>query len=186
MAKILKVEICSCDFDKKSNFYLVTYDSGKTRKFGYTYLATHGFLPPKTVISFIGYAVCSYKETVNGVQTVVFEEPDYMPETASADEPETIPAEITPEQQENVETVPEEEITSYPLDVPDDMRIKSLCRKCKHLESCFYENRSKVLEDVYRSEPCDDVCGECTLCCNKFLNSVDYLQYMKRRYHPRE
>lgn len=54
------------------------------------------------------------------------------------------------------------------FEIPFDLRIKSLCKKCKHLEECFAKDRSKVLEDIYFFEPCDDICGCCTLCCNRF------------------
>lgn len=84
----------------------------------------------------------------------------------------------------DLKNVPEQSEVSEkmksPLEIPFDMRIKSLCRKCKHLESCFEKDRSNVLEDIHRSEPCDydifDEFGECGIncicCCSRFENKT--------------
>ncbi|MCM1315590.1 MAG: hypothetical protein NC244_09525 [Alistipes senegalensis] len=113
----------------------------------------------------IGFFDCSF------IHIKELEKFDDVSETASTDEPET--EEATPEVTAPVETehsddVPETVSASYPLDVPFDMRIKHLCRICKHLEKCFYSERSKVLEYYANHEYCGDLCGDCTLCCSKF------------------
>ena len=96
--------------------------------------------------------------------------PDGEPETEETVLEFTAPAEL-PEKFDDVPETASAEMSSYPLDVPFDMRIKHLCRICKHLESFFDKDRSKVLEYyVYNHEYCGDVCGECTLCCPEFEN----------------
>lgn len=83
MAKIVKVELHSCDSDKKSNCCIVTYESGIARKFGYIYLENHGGLPA-TVVTFIGNGFCTNDETVNGVRIITYEE--IKPEPAETPE----------------------------------------------------------------------------------------------------
>ena len=85
----------------------------------------------------------------------------YLPDVPDTEE-------LVPEQPEDVPEILPSEISIHPTDIPFDMRIKNLCKKCKHLESCLNNDRSKVLEYVHCSEPCDDVCGECTACCGHF------------------
>lgn len=61
-------------------------------------------------------------------------------------------------------------------EIPFDLRIKEICSKCKHLESCFNSDRSKVLEDKDSLGNCGynifgelGECGDrCSLCCKQF------------------
>ena len=91
-------------------------------------------------------------------------EPAYEPETE-----DTIPEVPTPvEKTEKPDIELLSEKNASPLEIPFDMRIKHLCRICKHLKKCFDKERSKVLEYYLNHEYCGDVCGECTACCSHF------------------
>lgn len=76
-------------------------------------------------------------------------------ETSSAEKPDAVP-------------MPYKETSSrYPLEIPDGLRLKSLCRLCRHLYECYSEHPSKVL-DAHHYECCDNLCGDCTYCCKRF------------------
>ena len=151
-------------FSNSENFD-VEYENGETKMFVAKYERYYVVFDnvPENVRNFVSLYSDSEKCVYVCTLFTIFE---YTAETAS-EQPE-VPAPV--EKNEKPDDVPETasaEISSYPLDVPFDMRMKSLCKKCKHLESCFNNDRSKVLEDVHCS-PCDDVCGECTACCSHF------------------
>lgn len=120
-----------------------------------------------------------YATPFGGEEFVYSAIPDDELEAFSAYESETeevtleVPAPV--EETEQPDDVDDPEPEYFPPDyseVPPDMCIKELCFKCKHLESCFCEDRSKVLEELYIREFCDDVCGLCSLCCKHFESRI--------------
>ena len=113
------------------------------------------------------------------LMSVISDDGIYEPCTVSAFERITEPAPAeTPEQSDDVPKMSEPE-TSLSLEtiiseIPFDLKIKPLCRKCKLLGSCYNKHPSKVLEDVYIGEHCDDVCGDCTLCCSDYKPLIEF------------
>ena len=143
-------KIKTYDYNREENTLTVTYESGVVRKYSADRL-------PKTL-----QALVPETAPTETIPTELPESSDNEPATEETVSTETLPA----EEPEPVYTLP------YPLEVPFDMRINRLCSKCRYLYSCFRENRARVLEDIHYFEPCDDICGECTLCCSNFKPTI--------------
>lgn len=104
-SNIVRVEIRAYDFDEKLHSStvsaFVTYESGITHTFHRKSFFSNGQVSreclPDSVISFMDSSYRSFSDTVNGVQIVIYEiselykieQTEDVPETASADEPET-------------------------------------------------------------------------------------------------
>ncbi|MDE6501516.1 MAG: hypothetical protein K2L10_05485, partial [Ruminococcus sp.] len=112
------------------------------------------------------------------------EQSDDVPEVS---EPATPVPDETPEQSDDVPEIAEPETSSsletIISEIPFDLKIKPLCRKCKLLGSCYDKHPSKVLEDVYSGEHCDDVCGDCTLCCSDYKPLISFPETPVIKYY---